>query len=189
MARKLGIAAAVLVAALALYISTRPDHFHVERSGQVNAPPEAAFALINDFHQWVQWSPYEKLDPDLERSFEGPASGPGAVYAYKGNSNVGEGRMTILESRPGELVAIQLEFLKPFPATNRAAFKLEPSGAGTRVTWSMDGPNTLMGKVMSPFMDGFIGKSMEQGLAALDTAAQAEAKKLPQPAQAQVQDQ
>jgi hypothetical protein len=187
MAKKLGIIVAVLVAAAVLYVGTRPDHFRIERSGQVNAPASVAFALINDFHQWEQWSPYEKLDPNLARSFEGAASGPGAIYAYKGNSNVGEGRMTILESRPGELVAIRLEFIAPFPADNQATFKLEPSGTGTRVTWSMSGPNTLMGKVMSPFMDGFIGKSMEQGLAALDTAAQAEAKKLQPPAQAQAQ--
>ncbi len=184
MAKNIGIVALAVIAAAVLYIATRPDHFHVERSGQVNAPPAVAFALINDFHQWEQWSPYEKLDPELARSFEGPPSGPGAVYAYKGNSNVGEGRMTILESMPGELVTIRLEFIKPFPANNQARFKLEPSGTGTRVTWSMSGPNTLMGKVMSPFMDGFIGKSMEQGLAALDTVAQAEAKKLPPAAQA-----
>ena len=120
--------------------------------------------------KWEQWSPYEKLDPNLARSFEGPASGPGAIYAYKGNSNVGEGR---------------LEFIEPFPANNQVTFKLDPSGTGTRVTWSLSGPNTLMGKEMSPFMDGFIGKSMEQGLAALDTAAQAEAKKLPRSSQAQ----
>lgn len=183
MVKILGVVA-VAAAAASLYIATRPDHFHIERSAQVNAPADAAFALINDFHQWGQWSPYEKLDPNLERRFEGPSSGPGSVYAYKGNSDVGEGRMTILESRPGQLVTIQLEFIKPFEATNQATFKLEPSGAGTRVTWSMSGRNTLMGKVMSPFMDGFIGKSMEQGLAALDTSAQAEAKKLQQ-AQAQ----
>ncbi|MCP3140121.1 SRPBCC family protein [Pyxidicoccus xibeiensis] len=180
MAKTLGIVAVVLVAAAALYISTRPERFHVQRSAQLNAPADAAFALINDFHRWEQWSPYEKLDPNLERSFEGPSSGPGAVYAYKGNRNVGEGRMTIQESRPGALVSIQLEFIEPFPSKNTATFELEPSGTGTRVTWSMEGPNTLMGKVMSPFMDGFIGKSMEQGLAALDTAAQAEAKKLQQ---------
>lgn len=187
MVKILGIVA-VLAAGAALYIATRPDHFHVERSGQVNAPADAAFALINDFRQWGQWSPYEKLDPNLERRFEGPSSGPGSVYAYKGNSNAGEGRMTILESRPGELVTIKLEFIKPFAATNQATFKLEPSGTGTRVTWSMNGPNTLLGKVMSPFMEGFLGKNMEQGLAALDTAAQAEARKLPRAAQAQTQE-
>lgn len=185
MAKTLGIIVVVLVAAAVLYVATRPDHFHVERSGQVDAPPEVAFALINDFHQWEQWSPYEKLDPNLARSFEGPTSGPGAIYAYKGNSNIGEGRMTILESKPGQRVHIQLEFIQPFPANNQATFTLEPSGKGTRVTWAMSGPNTLMGKVMSPFMDGFIGKRMEEGLAALDAAAQAEAKKLQEAPQAQ----
>ncbi|MCY1019311.1 SRPBCC family protein [Pyxidicoccus sp. MSG2] len=182
MLKKLGIAAAILVAALVVYISTRPDRFYVERSVQLSAPADATFALINEFRQWQQWSPYEKLDPNLARTFEGPASGPGAVYAYKGDRNIGEGRMTILESRPGELVSIKLEFIAPFPATNQANFKLEANEKGTRVTWTMEGPNTLMGKVMSPFMDGFIGKSMEQGLADLDTAAQAEAKKRQQTA-------
>ncbi|WP_163999559.1 SRPBCC family protein [Pyxidicoccus caerfyrddinensis] len=183
MLKKLGIAAAILVAALVVFVATRPDRFHVERSVQLSAPADATFALINELRQWQQWSPYEKLDPNLARTFEGPASGPGAVYAYKGNRNIGEGRMTILESRPGELVSIKLEFIEPFPATNQANFKLEANEKGTRVTWSMEGPNTLMGKVMSPFMDGFIGKSMEQGLADLDIAAQAEAKKRQQTAQ------
>ncbi|MFP2927827.1 SRPBCC family protein [Pyxidicoccus sp. 3LG] len=187
MLKKLGIAAVVLVVAAVVYISTRPDRFYVERSAQLSAPADATFALINEFRQWERWSPYEKADPNLARTFEGPASGPGSIYAYKGNSNIGEGRMTILESRPGELVSIKLEFIAPFPATNQANFKLEANEKGTRVTWSMEGPNTLMGKVMSPFMNGFIGKSLEQGLADLDIAAQAEAKKRQQAAQAQAQ--
>lgn len=179
MVKLLGIAAVVLVSAVVVFIRSRPDRFRVERSAVIHAPADTVFAMLNDFHQWGRWSPYEKLDPNLTRRFEGPASGAGAVYAWSGNSKAGEGRMTILESRPGERVSIQMEFFKPFAATNQATFTLAASEKGTQVTWSLEGENTLMGKAISAFldMDKLLGKDFEEGLANLDTAAQAETQK------------
>jgi hypothetical protein len=172
----IAIAVVVLVVGLLVLILTRPGHFRIERSAHVAAPPDVIFPLINDFHQWDQWSPWEKMDPNLKRTYEGPSSGPGAVYGWTGNNKVGEGRMTILESRPGQLVSIKLVFIRPFAATNHTTFTLAPSDGGTRVTWAMEGQNTFMGKAMSLFMnmDKMIGKSFEEGLANLNTAAQAQ---------------
>lgn len=161
---------AIVAIAGAVYIGTRPESFRIERSAQINAPPAAVFALVSDFHQWAAWSPYEKLDPNMKKTFEGPATGPGAVYAWEGNSKAGAGRMTVLESKPGELILVNLEFTKPFAAKNLATFTFTPSGAGTRVTWSMEGKNTLMSKALSPFMDGMVGGDFEKGLANLDAA-------------------
>lgn len=173
--RKIAIAGLVIVVAAVGFVASRPDTFHVERSAQVDAPPEVAFALINDFHEWMKWSPFEKLDPNLKRTFDGPQSGVGAIYAWAGNDQAGEGRMTIEESKPGELVSIKLEFIKPFAATNQAKFTLEPTGTGTKVTWSLDGKNDLLAKSMSVFMnmDAMCGSAFEEGLANLNTAAQA----------------
>jgi hypothetical protein len=147
----------------------------------VNAPAEVIFPLINDLHQWVRWSPYEKLDPNMKRAFEGPPAGPGASSSSEGNSKAGAGRMTITESKPGELVSLRLEFVRPFKAINQANLTLMPAAAGTKVSWIMEGKNTLMGKVISPFMDGMIGKDFEQGLINLSTLAQEEMKKVKDP--------
>lgn len=175
--RKIAIAGLVIVVGVVGavgFVASRPADFHVERSAQIDAPPEIAFSLINDFHQWQKWSPFEKLDPNLKRTFAGPAAGKGAVYAWAGNDQAGEGRMTIEESKPGELVSIKLEFIKPFAATNQATFTLTPSGAGTKVTWSMDGTNGMLGKAMSIFMnmDAMCGSAFEEGLANLNTTSQ-----------------
>jgi uncharacterized protein YndB with AHSA1/START domain len=176
----IGIIVVVLIVALVAFIRTRPDRFRVERSALIHAPADVVFSMINDFHQWGRWSPYEKLDPNMTKRFEGPPSGPGAVYAWSGNSKAGEGRMTILESIPGERVSLRLEFFKPFAATNQATFTLVASEKGTQVTWSVEGENTVMGKAISAFldMDALLGKNFEEGLANLDTAVQTEAPKL-----------
>jgi hypothetical protein len=178
----IAIAAVVVVAAM-VYLGTRPERFRIERSALISAPAEVVFPLINDFHQWARWSPWEKLDPKMEKTFGGPTAQPGSTYAWSGNSKAGSGRITLMESKPGELVSIKLEFFKPLPATNQGSFTLAPSGGATRVTWSMEGKNTLMGKVMSPFMDGIVGKEFERGLASMDTEAQAEMRRPRQGAQ------
>jgi hypothetical protein len=159
----------LVLAVYLIYASTLPTKFRVERSAEMNAPAEAIFPLLNDFHQWAVWSPWEKMDPNLKRTFSGPDSGVGATYQWAGNKKVGEGRMTIVESRPPEWLNVRLEFLKPWKATNAAMFRLEPSGAGTKVTWSMDGERNFMMKAMSVFMnmDKMIGKDFEAGLAAM----------------------
>jgi len=163
---------ALLLAGVA-YVASRPSSFVISRSAVVLAPPEAVFALLNDFHQWSRWSPYEKLDPNMKRTFDGPASGPGASYAWSGNGDVGEGSMKILDARDPRWVTIDLEFTKPFRTKNQTTFTLLPLEGGTRVIWSMKGENGFVGKAMSLFveMDALVGKDFEQGLANLDKAA------------------
>lgn len=179
LAKKIGIGLLVLFIGLLAFIATRPDTFRLERSAEISAPPEVVYGLINDFHHWGEWSPWDKLDPNLKRTFEGPAEGPGAVYSWVGNDDVGEGRMTIEDSAPSERVAIKLEFIKPFAATNQTVFTLVPAAGGTRVTWSMEGKNNFMSKAFSVFvdMDSMVGKDFEKGLASLDTAAQSAQEK------------
>jgi hypothetical protein len=165
----------LIVAALA-FIVTRPEDFRIERSAGISAPPDVVFSIINDLRQWGRWSPYDKRDPNMKKTFEGPSAGPRAIYSWNGNNDVGEGRLTILESKPGELVSMKLEFSRPFKATNQVNFKLSPSDGGTRVSWIMDGKNNFMTKAMSIFMDmdKMVGNDFEQGLANLNTVAQAE---------------
>lgn len=167
MLKKIAITLAVLVAGVLVYAATRPDTFRIEREAAINAPPENIFPLINDFRNWGAWSPWEKLDPELKRSYGGAPSGAGAVYEWEGNSDVGKGRMEIAESNPPSRVVIQLDFLEPFEAHNTSEFTLTPAGDFTTVTWAMHGPNTYPGKVMQVFMDmdAMIGKDFETGLA------------------------
>ena len=141
--------------------------FRIERSATIKASADAVFAQVNDFQNWRAWSPWEKLDPALKRSYDGPPAGTGSQYAWIGNKNVGQGRMTILDSRPGEIVRIKLEFFKPFAATNTAEFRFKPTEGGTAVTWSMSGHNNFMSRVMCLFinMDRMVGGQFEQGLA------------------------
>ena len=140
----------------------------------MRAPAAAAHAQVNDFHNWQAWSPWEKVDPALKRSYEGPNAGTGAIYAWQGNKDVGEGRMTIVESRPGELVRIKLEFFKPFAATNTADFTFKPAGENTTVTWSMSGQNNFVSKAMCLFvnMDTMVGGMFERGLDQMKTVVE-----------------
>ena len=162
------------VVALVLYVVSRPDRFHVERSITIAAPSAAVFPYIDDFHRWTAWSPWETIDPQLKRSYDGPPAGVGAGYRWAGNNDVGEGSMRIVESTPTSKVGIALEFEKPFRASNTATFTLVPDGAGTRVTWAMDGANTVISKVIGLFMsmDTMIGTQFEKGLAALKDLAE-----------------
>jgi len=163
---------AVLVVGIA-FIASRPASFTVERSAEIAAPPEAVFALLNDFHQWGRWSPWEKLDPNMKRMFDGPPSGPGASYSWSGNDDVGAGRMKIVDAKPGESLSIELEFLKPYPAKNQTTFTLAPAAGGTQVRWAMNGENGFVGKALSLVMnmDALVGKDFEAGLANLAAAA------------------
>jgi hypothetical protein len=164
----------VALVALVAYVLTRPDRFHVERSVTIAAPSATVFPYIDDFHRWTAWSPWEKIDPQLKRSYDGPPAGVGAGYRWAGNNDVGEGTMKIVESTPTSRVGIALEFVKPFRASNLATFTLVPDGAGTRVTWAMDGANTVVSKVIGLFMsmDAMIGTQFEKGLATLKDLAE-----------------
>ena len=174
MIRKLAIGLFLLITAAVVAIlaiaATQPATYHVERGITTTAPPQQVFAVVNDMHRFPEWSPWEKLDPAMKTTFAGPTSGNGASYSWIGNSQAGEGRMTITESMPANHVALKLEFVKPFASTCDIHFRIEPQGDGSRVTWSMDGNNNFMGKVMCLFMnmDKMVGKDFEAGLASLD---------------------
>jgi uncharacterized protein YndB with AHSA1/START domain len=173
---RIAMVAAVPVVAVLALAATKPDHFRVERSARIAASPERIFPLINDFRRWTAWSPYEHKDPAMRRTFSGPASGPGSIYEWVGNSSVGSGRMEIVESSGPERVAIRLDFLKPFEGHNMATFALAPSGGATQVTWTMDGPTPFFGKILHVFidMDRMVGRDFEAGLANLRTAVERE---------------
>ncbi len=169
--------ALLLVIALVVVVAMQPADFRITRKLAMAASPAAIFPHVNEFAKWRAWSPWEKLDPDLQRTYEGPAAGEGARYAWVGNPQVGEGRMTITESRPSDLVRIRLDFIKPFQATNNGEFTFEPSGSGTVVTWSMTGCNHFMAKAFSLLMnmDKLIGKDFEKGLADLKAIVESKA--------------
>ena len=156
------------------YAATRPDTFRLERSIDIKAPPAKIFALIDNFKNWTTWSPWEKIDPALKRTYSGAENGKGATYAWEGNNDVGVGRMEIVESNPDAKVAIKLDFLKPFEAHNTAEFTLAPSGDTTRVTWAMFGPNPFLAKLIQVFMsmDKMVGGQFEQGLANMKAQAE-----------------
>jgi uncharacterized protein YndB with AHSA1/START domain len=168
---------AVLVV-LAIVVSMRPSAFRISRSATIAAPPEAVFPHVNDLHKWDAWSPWAKLDPDCKVTFEGPAAGTGASYAWSGNNKVGAGHMLITESKPGELILMKLDFLKPMKATNVTEFTFKPAGNETKVTWTMSGSNNFMGKAFSLFVDcdRMIGGQFEKGLADMKTLVEAETK-------------
>lgn len=164
----------LIVATVLALAATKPGEFRVQRQATMKAKPEVVFPLIEDFHHWASWSPWEHLDPSMTKTHSGAASGPGAVYEWNGNNKVGQGRMEILESRAPQSVRIKLDFLRPFEAHNTAEFTLTPTADATTVTWAMYGPHTFMGKVMSVFisMDAMVGKDFETGLAALKKRAE-----------------
>ena len=165
---------AVVILGLLGYASIQPDTFTVERSTTIQAPPDRIYPYLADFHQWSVWSPWEKLDPAMKRTFSGAASGKGAVYAWEGDKAVGSGRMEIRSARPASSVDLQLDFLAPFEAHNTASFTIVPQNSATAVTWTMQGPMPFVSKVMSVFvsMDQMIGKDFEAGLANLKAAAE-----------------
>jgi hypothetical protein len=167
---------AVLIVAFVILVATRPSQFRVTRRGAINAPPEVVFPQINNLHNWQGWSPWAKLDPSAKNSYDGPAEGVGSSFAWAGNNQVGEGRMTITDSEPSKLVRFRLEFLKPFKATNVAEFTIEPEGGQTVVTWSMSGTNNFIAKAVGLFMDcdKMCGGFFEKGLADMKTIAESQ---------------
>ena len=169
------IVVVVAIVAILVLAALRPDSFSVERTTTIKAPPERIFPFINDFHQWAAWSPWDKLDPALKRTFNGPASGKGTQYAWEGNSKVGSGSMEITESAPPGKIVIKLDFIKPFEGHNITEFTLVPGGEMTTVTWVMHGPSPYISKIMQLFfsMDKMVGGQFAEGLANLKAAAEA----------------
>lgn len=159
----------IVIGGLVLYAATRPDAFRIQRSADVLASPDAVFALINDLHRWPEWSPWDKIDPAMVKTYSGPATGVGSAFAWDGNSKAGAGRSEIVESVAPSLVRLSLQMLRPFPAQNRVTFTIEPRGNGTHVSWMMEGTSPFMHKLIGLFMnfDKLVGKDFEAGLASL----------------------
>ena len=178
MLKKILIALAAIVVVFVAVVAMQPSEFRVARTATISAPAPVVFAQVNDFHKWEAWSPWAKLDPAAKATFEGPSAGTGAIFRWAGNDKIGEGSMTITESRPSNLIRITLEFVKPFAATNTAEFTFEPEGNQTAVTWSMAGKNNFMAKAVSLFMnmDKMVGGKFEEGLANMKSVVEAAPK-------------
>ena len=174
MLKTVSIIIAVLIAGVLILAATKPDTFRVQRAASIKAPPEKVFALINDFNRWGAWSPWEKKDPAMKRTFGATTSGKGAVYAWEGNKDVGKGSMEIAESSPSSRLKIKLDFIEPFEGHNIVDFTLEPKGDSTTVSWNIHGPMPFVSKVISVFcsMDSMIGKDFEAGLSNLKAVAE-----------------
>jgi hypothetical protein len=177
MIKKILLGLVVALLALVGFIASRPSTFTVQRSITMKSKPEYVFPFVNSFYRWADWSPWNDLDPAMKRTYDGPVLGVGAVYAWSGNDKVGEGRMTLEESRKDEFVRVKLEFIKPFTSTHTTTFTLKPAPEGVAVTWAMEGHHDFMGKAASLFMDmdAMIGKDFDQGLAKLRELGEAEA--------------
>ncbi len=160
---------AVIIIALAFIINAQPPEFKITRSIVINAKPEAVFSHINNLHQWEVWSPWAKLDPNSKGQYSGATEGVGSSFAWSGNDKVGVGAMTIIESKPSELVKLRLDFQKPMQATNTAEFNLTPQGDSTLVTWEMYGSSNFIGKAMGLLgvCEKIVGGQFETGLASL----------------------
>jgi uncharacterized protein YndB with AHSA1/START domain len=174
MFKKIAIALVVLIVAFLAFVATRPDTFRVERSAVIKAPPEKVFPFINDFKRWGAWSPWEKKDPAMKRTFGAVTAGKGAYYAWEGNKDVGQGSMEIAESSAPGKVGLKLDFVHPFETHNTVVFTLEPKGDSTSVRWAMEGPVPYVAKIIHLFldMDKMVGQDFEAGLANLKAAAE-----------------
>jgi carbon monoxide dehydrogenase subunit G len=174
MLKKILFVLVALVLVLVVVVALQPSEFHVERTATVAAPPTDVFAEVNDFHKWDAWSPWAKLDPNAKVAFEGPPAGEGTVMTWAGNDEVGEGKMTLVESRPDELVKIKVDFVKPFEGSSSSQFAFKPEGDQTAVTWSMDAHHNFLDKAFCLVMNGkkMIGDDMEKGLAQMKQVAE-----------------
>jgi hypothetical protein len=175
MLKKILIAIAAIVAIFVIVVAMQPSEFRVERSASIAAPAETVFAQVNDLRKWDAWSPWSKLDPDAKISFEGPDSGSGAIAHWTGNGQVGEGTMTIAESRPNELIKIKTDIVKPMQVSNIGEFNFKPDGGQTQVTWAVYGHQNFIGKAFCLVMNGkkMMGEMLDKGLAQLKMVAEA----------------
>jgi len=177
------LALAVLMGLFVIVVAMRPSDFRVTRSAAMAAQAEQVFPHVNELRNWEAWNPWGKLDPDCKMTYDGPPAGVGASYAWAGNNKVGEGRNTITESRPNQLVRLRLEFAKPMKATNTAEFAFRPDGDQTMVTWTMSGKNNFIGKAFGLVVDcdKMIGGQFEKGLAQMKSLVESTAGKIPVP--------
>ncbi len=176
MALKIGLLVVLAIVAFLAYAATRPNEFRMQRSTLINAAPDQIFPHINDFHRWYAWSPFEKLDPAMRKTFSGAPSGPGAVYEWAGNKKAGSGRMEITAAAAPTQVVLKLDFITPFKSHSITTFTMTPTAGATDVTWAMSGPTPFPMKVMHIVinMDRVIGKDFEAGLASLKSVVEAQ---------------
>ena len=170
----IAILLALLIAGFLILAAMRPNTFRVQRSIDINAPPEKIYPLIDDYKHWASWSPYEKVDPAMKRTFSGAPSGKGAVYEWDGNKNIGRGRMEIIDATAPSKIGIKLDFFSPFEAHNIAEFTMQPKGDVTNVTWAMHGPVPFMAKIMHMIfsMDRMVGGQFAEGLTNMKAVAE-----------------
>jgi uncharacterized protein YndB with AHSA1/START domain len=173
---RIAVAVFALIAVVLVFAATKPNTFRVQRSTVIDSPPEKIFALVNDFHNWYRWAPQDREDSTMRRTYSGAQSGRGAVSAWQSKGSAGTGGMSIIESVPPCRISIETDFTKPFVTHNLNEFVLEPVGSGTRVTWTMQGTNLYLMKIMGTFvnMDRMMGKHFETGLNSLKTVAETE---------------
>ena len=178
MLRIILIALGLIVVVLVVVVALQPADFRVARSATMSGPAPVVFSQVNDLHKWEAWNPWQKKDPAMKLTFAGPPAGPGASYSWAGNNEVGEGRLTITQSRQSDMVRIKLEFMKPFAATNTAEFTFKPEGDRTAVTWSMEGRNNFFAKALHLVMnmDKMVGGEFEKGLADMKSVVEAASK-------------
>lgn len=171
----------VVVVVFCVVVARQPEDLKITRSATFNAPPWALFEEINDFHKWERWSPWAKIDPTMQVTHSGALAGTGAVYAWAGTGEAGEGKMTITESHPHEQIVIDLEFIKPFAAKNVTEFRFKPDGDKTDVTWTMEGKKDFIMKAFGLVvdMDKMIGADFEKGLAQLKPVVESAPKATP----------
>jgi len=174
MLKKIALAVLAIVVIILGMAAMKPDTFTVKRVVSIKAPPEKIAALVTDFHQWGNWSPWEHLDPNMKRTFSGAPNGKGAIYEWEGNKQVGKGRMEIMDASTPAKTVIKLDFLQPFESHNTTEFTLVAQGDVTQVSWDMAGPMPFLSKIMSVFasMDSMIGKDFEKGLANMKASAE-----------------
>lgn len=170
----IGAVLLVAIAAVLIYAAMQPDTFKIARSTTIKAPPEKIYPLMSDFRRGVEWSPYEKKDPNMRRTYSGAASGKGAIYEFEGNGEIGAGRLEITDATPPSKVVLRLDMIKPFQASNVVEYMIAPKGAASEVTWSMQGRQPLLAKVMCLVfnMDKMVGGDFEAGLANLKSVVE-----------------
>lgn len=181
MFKKILIGIVVIIAVFAGIIAIQPSEYRIVRTATINAPATNVFSRVNDFHNWEAWSPWAKLDSAAKNTFEGPPFGTGAIFKWAGNKDVGEGKMTIVESHPSDLVKIKLEFIKPFASVCATDFAFKGESNKIEVTWSMSGENNFIAKAFCLFMnmDKTVGGDFEKGLAQMKAVAEATPKSKP----------
>jgi hypothetical protein len=176
MLKIIAIVVVIFICAVGVYAATRPDSFRIQRSITIHSTPDKIFPLISNFHQWELWSPWEKIDPQIQRTYSGEQQGKGAVYAWRGDKNIGQGRMEMTDATPPAKLTIQLDFITPFEARNTVEFTLEGQGNATLVSQAMHGPSPFISKIMGLFfnMEKMVGGKYEEGLANLKVLAEKE---------------